>query len=512
MLLRGVLAQSFENILCLRGYATLKDLENLSFPDENYQRNEIEAHSKAIAEFLDSGEYTFFPEIVLGASLAGMGFSPNDIEALYSAVKDGLAFKLRNIGEIGVSTFVKRFKHGLEFDFLTTGSFYKLQPKSFSRIDGNHRLQAVAHASERIGRYMAPFCLVLFRDDEERQRFGRVFFHMINFRAIPISGEKNLQLILDEDDFDSERLLRPPFGVEFVLARRCLRNPESRKSHVAALSHTVLVGLFRYLKDSPEGMAELDKQSSGTGRGKNQSLLEKANQFFRELKPKIIKVDELLENNAQLAQICTTNENILASLLLVLTCMENVFSEYLAWLLDRARAAEGEVLLNESFERIVNLFKTGREKRERMIFVSMQFGSCGTEQNFKTIKKVVEQLNKDHALNPPLEIVRIDQRVSGGTFEINEQVINQISQCGFLIADLTYCNSNVYHEIGMLMGRTLALTGKHEYNMALILDKQVSQENRIVKFNLQSLQHLAFAKQEDLTKGIQERLEKFYGL
>lgn len=512
MLLRGVLARSFENILCLRGYATLKDLENLSFPDENYQRDEIETHSKDIAEFLDSGEYTFFPEIVLGASLVGMGFSMIDIDLLYSAVTKGSAFTLRNIKDIAVSTFVKRFKRGMEVDFHTTGSFYKLKPKSFSRIDGNHRLQAVAHASERIGRYMAPFCLVLFQDDEERQRFGRVFFHMINFRAEPISAEKNLQLILDTDDFDEERLLRSPFGVEFVLARKCLRNPEFKKSRVGALSHTALVGLFRYLKDSPLGIAEPDKRSSGNSEGKEQASLKETTKFFQAFIDKINNVNELLEDNALLAQICAANENILASLWLVRTCMEDAFSEYLAWLLDRARASEGEVLMNESFEQIVNLFQTGREKRKRTIFVSMQFGSCGTEQNFKTIQKVVERVNKDHACNPPLEIVRIDQRVSGKTFEINEQIINQLAQCGYLIADLTYCNSNVYHEIGMLMGRTLALTDKHEYNMALILDQQVSEENKIVKFNLKSLQYLAFSKQKELFDGLKKRIEKFYGL
>ena len=64
----------------------------------------------------------------------------------------------------------------------------------------------------------------------------------------------------------------------------------------------------------------------------------------------------------------------------------------------------------------------------------------------------------------------------------------------------------------MMMGRALALMGKHEYNMALILDKQVSEGNKIVKFNLKSLQHFAFSSQEALYDGIRERIEKFYGL
>ena len=42
--------------------------------------------------------------------------------------------------------------------------------------------------------------------------------------------------------------------------------------------------------------------------------------------------------------------------------------------------------------------------------------------------------------------------------------------------------------------------------------RQVSQENKIVKFNLQSLQYLAFSKQEELAEGIKKRIKKFYRL
>ena len=90
--------------------------------------------------------------------------------------------------------------------------------------------------------------------------------------------------------------------------------------------------------------------------------------------------------------------------------------------------------------------------------------------------------------------------------------IRPISGYGQKIADLTYCNSNVYHEIGLLMGRTLALTGKHEYGMTLILDENVSAENKIVKFNIGSLQQLRFKSDDELRQGLTIRLEKYYGV
>lgn len=511
MILRGILARSFENILCLRGFAPLGVLEELSFPDENYQREEIESHSKDIADYLESGEYTFFPEVILGGSLRKLGFSDEDIDALYQSVDQGEAFKLKNIGDISVSTFVKKFKikNGMKYDIHVTGSFYKLKEGLFSRIDGNHRLQAVNQSSEKVRRYQAPFCLALFRTDEEQQRFGRVFFHMINFRSVPISEEQNLKLILEEQDYSDETLQAPPFGTAYVLARKCLRDNVFQEIKDVQLSRTALLKLMRYL-------IELDKKSDKSAETSNnldkgEEIHERTERIFKKIKTRVDALTSILNENIELRGFCSQNENIFAALLTVSFRDMSKYSEFMVWLQNCCRD-DNFVSLDVPFDEVIKRFDVEREKRERTIFVSMQFGSCGTEQNYKTIKKVVNAINSDYNLSPQLEIERIDQPPKGETFEINESIIKKVAQCGYLIADLTYCNSNVYHEIGMLMGRTLALTGKHEYNMALILDNQVSQENKIVKFNLQSLQHFAFSTQEELTDGIRDRIEKFYRL
>lgn len=508
MILRGELALSFGNILCLRGFAALGDLEKLSFRDESYQREEDGSHREGITEFLDSGEYTYFPEVVLGASLEGLRFSEEDVKALYAAVNLGQAFKIKNIGDISVSTFVKKFKQRSEYDTYTTASFYKLTEELFSRIDGNHRLQAVKYASDHVQKYIAPFCLVLFRNNEERRRFGRVFFHMINFRAEPISEEHNLRLILDEEDFDDERLLNPPFGPEFFLSRLCLRKDEILNSWIKRLSYVNLIKIFRCLINTMNTV--VNKNWDEATRMFAKITREIKDPFLDAFRDKIRRLDDLLANNSELSEMCMRDENILASLVLMSYRTDDM-SGYIAWLISQKRMGDLKTL-GLSFDKIIEIFDAGRVERHRTIFVSMQFGSCGTEQNYKTIEKVVEELNTRYGIMPKLKIVRVDQIVTGKTFEINEKVINEVVQCGYLIADLTYCNSNVYHEIGMLMGRTLALTGRHEYNMALILDRQVSQENKIVKFNLQSLQIFSFSSQEELRKGIRERLEAFYRL
>ena len=96
MMLRGELARAFNNILCLRGFAPLLDLARLSVADESYQRSEDKAHSNEITEFLDSGGYTFFPEVVLGVSLTSMGFNDEVVKSLYDAVESRKCFSKRS--------------------------------------------------------------------------------------------------------------------------------------------------------------------------------------------------------------------------------------------------------------------------------------------------------------------------------------------------------------------------------------------------------------------------------
>ena len=69
MILQGVLDRSLGNFTCLRGYAQLGDLYEISEPDPSYQRTLITHQQERMEKFLDDGEFLFFPEVILGASL-----------------------------------------------------------------------------------------------------------------------------------------------------------------------------------------------------------------------------------------------------------------------------------------------------------------------------------------------------------------------------------------------------------------------------------------------------------
>ena len=503
MVLRGVLEASFGNILCLRGFAKLGELADISTADESYQREVDERHKNDIADFYDSGEYTFFPELILGVPLSALKLSGADIEDLYGTVATGEAKNLRNKGGITIKTSVKRYRDA-GFHRLVSAAFYGfenfMQEKVVKRIDGNHRLEAVERAEDRIREYQAPFCLVLFRNEDECQSFGRVFFHMINFRGKPISEEKNLELILDHDVFDDEKLLRKPFGAEYWLARwffmaRWMGDGfgVNKPAVLNSVSRTVLLHFFTYLFDA--------KQYNRSDFGTLQLNIDIA----------LSRVQELISSNDEWKVVAKDENALMVMIYYALDSRVDLCQAFVAWF-SRNRVAAQDDSDSIGFQKLIEMFERGRQTGAHTIFVSMQFGSCGTERNFEVIKQVVNELNREYTFDPPLRVVRVDQICTGETFEINEQVIKEVSSCGYLIADLTYCNSNVYHEVGLLMGRTLALTGKHEYGMTLILDENVSQECKIVKFNISSLQQLRFKKESELHDGIIERLKLHYGV
>ena len=67
--LSGILEYSMGGFLCLRGFASYKMLSHVSQPNPAVQRDLIEKHKGEMADFLNKGEYRFFPEVILSLNL-----------------------------------------------------------------------------------------------------------------------------------------------------------------------------------------------------------------------------------------------------------------------------------------------------------------------------------------------------------------------------------------------------------------------------------------------------------
>jgi hypothetical protein len=110
-------------------------------------------------------------------------------------------------------------------------------------------------------------------------------------------------------------------------------------------------------------------------------------------------------------------------------------------------------------------------------------------------------------------VERVDWFHDGTSYEINDKIIEMMSDCGLLIGNLTCCNPNVYHEIGFVMGKAKA-EGKQVADMLLFLDESVPDgRDRFVGFNLHGLKQLRFKQTEtEFVPKLKENIERFFKL
>lgn len=546
--LRGNLSLAFGNFVCLRGFAQIDELAYCSDIDKSYQRVPSVTHVDSIVRFLKSGKYKFFPEVILGVSLESL-LMHSDSSPISDAVED-LYGRLRmaadpdrvtNIKELGIGT--KGFKY--KFD---TGAIISVYEKRFNaqrkrvyddmvnsgplitsyytagihgldlygakrplfRIDGNHRLEAVKKLSPEEKRLVIPYCLIFFETDDSCAENGALVFHNVNYHAEKIPDSKNDELILLKTRSNGEYLIPddalksdPSLGKgQYYYARQVIIRlkaiygddlaklrflvPEDKQTRIELCCSFLVVVLKRILYD--RNVVEVD------------SFCEHLTAVTDELH------DSVLAAKAQ----------IRLAIVGALVYERLVKSEYdyraLRDYIDKHRMFVNE---NLTLEFVLTTFESNLVRRKRRIFVSMPFRKYACDYHFETIECVIKDINRqcekqlgDEILN----LVKVDDRAVGGTFEINQRIADEISDCGCLIADLTYNSSNVFYEVGLLMGRIYALKGRPEnFDMILLCDENESLVKEI-KFSLRSLQIVCFKTPKELRDRLKNALLTYYNL
>ena len=161
----------------------------------------------------------------------------------------------------------------------------------------------------------------------------------------------------------------------------------------------------------------------------------------------------------------------------------------------------------------IQIFDKVLLSRNRTVFVSMPYGKDVTENHYRIIERICKEVSDHHKLKPALKVERVDWFADGTSYEINDKIIEMISDCGLLIGDLTCCNPNVYHEIGFVMGKAKA-EGKDAANMLLFLDESVAEEkDKLIGFSLQAIKQLRFKQSEtEFVPALRENIERFFKL
>ena len=493
--LEGVLDFSLGNFLCLRGYAPMGLLHDISKPDDSFQRDLLVDHKAEMVAFLDEGEFLFFPELILCAYFEEVDDILGDVDRLYESVRRGESISYH--GTFKIRSYVKRMV-GTE-DIRSVKFFNRAwidvhdHIKTLSRIDGNHRLSATPE-NEKFERYNAPYCLVFFRNKSEAARFSRALFHNINYKQQPLTMEQNLRLILDDETLFSDDDLRnkPAFGWPYYLARQMNKNLDLEylshlKPFIEAEPRTFFVQQFKFLIEK-EVLGENDNAK-------------------RRFKEALSEVNALFASHSSLCE--SKNCGLLSALVWYQLHRPSAIPSFIRWVLDNHLH---HIEYSNGVD-LVQIFDKVLASRKRTIFVSMPFSKSETENHYAVIERVCREISESKNLKPALKVERVDWFHDGTSYEINDKIIEMMSDCGLLIANLTFCNPNVYHEIGFIMGKAKA-EGHETANMLLFLDESVSEaKDKYVGFNLLGIKQLRFSQTEnEFAPKLQENIEKFFKL
>lgn len=532
MILSGILHTSLGGFTVIRGVAPLGELARCSEFNAKYQRNLIDTHKAEIERFLADRQYLFFPEVILSASLQ-FDFKAYKGKRSIAPVADilgGTGFA-SNVNGLSVKTVTTRLPKSLE----TVGAanapqlaYLDLPEEMIDsglklfRIDGNHRLSAAADAKPGESNYNlpTPFCIVLHDDAAQAQRFEKVVFHNINAKQIPLTSEENLRLILEEGDgslFDDKALLESPsFGPAYYLARKVLADLDDR--YLAALSkplgsrRSLGLALTQFLAGRDEAISQAkDLAALDAQVPRLRDAFQRVNAIYQE-RPKLsengchgVLVAFLyfaLHNEGR--QLHAFAHWVTSNRIDHLAPVTNTPGVGYHYHLGRVQAVDAASL--------VSVFESILTARHREIFVSMAFRD-ETQETYETIKKTVRQLNDNYKLDIRLREIRIDRFNKGHSYTIDDEILKVIEGSGLLIADLTFGNRNVYHEIGYLMGLNRG-RGMEQDNFILIADKRTrgNELESDIGFNLKSWQQLRFESTRQLEVALTDSLEIYYRL
>lgn len=504
--LHGVMTETLGGFRVLRGFAKLSELAEYSFADD-YQRDLNPKHQQDIQAYYLRREYLFFPEVVLSLELQ-VDYGKNGAPSAdpIQLLMQGQPFK-SNVN--GVSLRPTKTKTAAELTRVNLTLPAKAD-KVLKRIDGNHRISAFEALTDKALLDAKPvsFCILLLPQGGVKQS-EKALFYNINSKALPLTSEEVYKGIVDDEAGFPEDVLARDFGAEFVLCRAMRKR----------LNFDYLPNLRKVFGQEAESQPSVDARCS--------LLIESLRDWQAERQR--LHLDAGLPSEAVLLRAIQRINSSYApryggDTRLQCCGASGLFSAFLYFALSdtvqtggllRFAQFENWVLRNHQYELqrinapdLIRIFEKVAQARSRQIFVSMQF-SANTQENLNAIREAVQDLNTAHQLD--IQLCRIDQFDTGFSYEINDEVLRLIEESGYLIADLTCGNKNVYHEIGYLMGLNQG-KGLRNENFLLLHNGAISDATQDVGFNLTAIKQIRVKDTNTLRERVKRQIAVFYGL
>jgi nucleoside 2-deoxyribosyltransferase len=453
---RGRQKVSFEGLLqqnvlgsfkIIRGFADLRDLVAVSAAmpyqaAENgqgvgYQRNLNEQHVEDLKRFLSMGRYRFFPEIVL------------------SLRSKGAADPIVSYAKRRASATDQAYRVSVSLKALRYDGFTRIR-----RIDGNHRLEAakrLIHEQTRSATFKdfnkAPFCFVVLHSDkpEDDELAEAMLFNLINSKALSISSEHSLSVLMRDDGAANERFVEDPQ----VYLTRWIREKvqDWPRGFYAAMGDTPLSRLH--------AAAAVLLRPGGLSKATAVEMETEAGNMFGPLYELAVQLRDEYEKFVHSYAFLPIAAEVYARHSTVIpekgvnTEPERIrrasrwLRDFARWF-DRVGGADLPLPADPSI--LWTVFKRDFDKRAGQVFIAMSFRENKTLDGVqKALEEAIEQFNVSH-LNSPLAPIRIDKQ-GGASYEIPARVFHEIDQSRLVIADLTDEKPNVYCEVGYAKAR-----------------------------------------------------------
>lgn len=480
--LSGILDFSMGGFLCLRGYSQFAQLSNISEANTDVQRDLIEQHKGEMVAFLNTGEYRFFPEVVLSLNLLS-GNNHADIEYFYESIRSKNSWN-QKLGNYRISVSNNETKDPdsgaiqriVQIAHIT---FDETQVK-LRRIDGNHRLSAADTVSSS---FLTPFCIILFRNPSEEDQFARAIFHNINAKQIPLKLEENLKVILESTHvFSDEKLkLDPSFGWQYYLARK---TAEKQNFNDYPFINALIRGSkYTYL---------LEEYTLLLRSGTVPKADEAVDQFCGQL--------PIIESALQEAQLHSVPQNlaVIGALSYYKLTDLHKYQQFLKWVQENSITQIPDVHMHD----LIQIFDKVYENTPKSVFMSMQF-SPETADTYQTVKDVRDILKRENGID--FKLIKVDENEDGYSDEIYHRIIDGINESALVIADLSYGNKNVHHEIGYAQGLKKKV-------LMLYKTRSGVEPKTEIGSNISMHDQLRYSNQTELRPKLLKKIRQFFGV
>lgn len=227
----------------------------------------------------------------------------------------------------------------------------------------------------------------------------------------------------------------------------------------------------------------------------NQTLprADEAVNSFREQLPQI----EAALQEAQL-HVIPNNLAVIGAISFYKLTNATKYQHFLSWVKENSITRVPGLHMND----LIQIFDQIYENRPKSIFVSMQF-SVETEDTYQTIKDVRDILKRENGLE--IKLIKIDEHHDGYSDEIYHRIIDGIKESSLVIADLSFGNKNVHHEIGYAQGLAKKV-------LLLYKTRDGVPANSEIGSNISMHDQVRFRNQAELRPILLRKIREFFGI